>query len=434
MTKLKLIAFSLCLNLMTSVGLAQSYSFAPLAQQIMPSVVSIEVKISPDVNTPEVVNGLTFLSSDGHSALGSGFVLEENGLIATCAHVLDDAEKVSVTLFDGSTFDAQIVGQDELSDLAVLKIEPEEPLNPLIFGTAQSAHIGDFVLAAGNPFGLGNSVSAGIVSGKARRFKDNAYEEYIQTDAAISQGFSGGPLVNMDGQIIGINNALISTDGSFQGVSFALAAEDAQDMLAMLKNGNVIRATLGVNFGLRHDKQLTALSVSDEQIAKENHLEVGDVILEMDGQQISSEKNFLKKVLFGPINIPFELTISRDGNILKQMVKTSAHVQKTEPKAQNASIPLIEETKDYSAAGLKTDGDVVLAVAPDSPAAQKGIEAGDVVLKANGEKLEQPDDLKFYIEEAENAHEPLMLEMQDNKTNEPYAVELFTGSANNDAH
>lgn len=434
MTKLKFFALILSLLFTTLPCLAQTFSFAPLAQQIKPSVVNIEVTVSSDVNTPEVVNGLMFSSSDGHTLLGSGFVLEEDGFIATCAHLLEGAQNISVTLSDGHVYEASIVGEDEISDLAVLKIEPDEPLIPVFFGSALKSDIGDFVLASGNPFGLGNSISAGIISGKARRFRDNSYEEYIQTDAAITQGFSGGPLFNMDGQLVGINNALISTNGNFQGVSFALAAEDALEILERLKKAPLHRGSLGVSFGLRNAHQLTVMSILDETVATHNNLEVGDVILALEGKEIDTEKDFMKKVLFGPVHTPFEITILRQGKTFSQTVETSYIEQTPEPQTYDTPIPLLEETHHFPAVGLEMVGDIVSSVIPNSPAAQKGIEKGDVIVKANGEKLQEPTDLQFYIEEATASHQPLILEMENTQTNEPYAVELLTDLENNDTH
>ena len=434
MMKLKPFICSLFLTVLASNAVAQPTSFAPLAERVLPSAVNISAQIDPAQDNPETVNGLLFDGSDGQTALGSGFILDSEGYIATCAHVIDKTSAVSVTLHNGETYPAQIIGQDVLFDLAVLKIKPNSSLTPVSFGQVDQVHLGDWVLAVGNPFGLGNSVSVGIVSGKSRRFRDNAYEEYFQTDAVLAPGYSGGPLFNMNGEVIGIHNALLTTNGGFQGVSFALSAADSKEILERLKKGGkILRSTLGATFGMRNGSDLTVIALEKENIAAENNLQTGDVILEINGEKISSERDFLKKITLSPADTIFKLAILRHGETLLQDVRTYVLENTAKKGNQEVGIPLIEENNNFNAAGMMTDGNAVLAVQPESPAAQKGIEKGDIVLKVNGEKLNEPNDLKFYLDEAVSSQAPLQLELQNVKTDEPYAVELFSKAENNDA-
>ena len=434
MMKLKLFIYGLFLSFWVMNAAAQPASFAPLAERVLPSAVNISAQIDPSQDNPETVNGLLFDGSDGQTALGSGFILDAEGYIATCAHVIDKTSAVSVTLHNGETYPAQIVGQDALFDLAVLKIRARGLLTPVVFGQADNVHLGDWVLAVGNPFGLGNSVSAGIVSGKSRRFRDNAYEEYFQTDAVLAPGYSGGPLFNTNGEVIGIHNALLTTNGGFQGVSFALSAADSKEILERLqKDGKILRSTLGVTFGMRNGSDLTVIALENENIAAENNLQTGDVILEINGEKIPSERDFLKKITLSPVGTTFKLAVLRRGETFLQNVKTFAFEKSAQKATQEVAIPLIEENNQFNAAGLLTNGNAVVAVEPESPAAQKGIEKGDIVLKVNGEKLGEPNDLKFYLDEAVSEQVPLQLELQNVKTDEPYAVELFSKTKNNDA-
>ena len=413
---------------------AQPASFAPLAERVLLSAVNISAQIDPAQDNPETVNGLLFDGSDGQTALGSGFILDTDGYIATCAHVIDKTSEISVTLYNGETYPAQIIGQDALFDLAVLKIKTSTSLTPVVFGQADDVRLGDWVLAVGNPFGLGNSVSAGIVSGKSRRFRDNAYEEYFQTDAVLAPGYSGGPLFNTAGEVIGIHNALLTTNGGFQGVSFALSASDSKEILEHLKtDGKILRSTLGATFGMRNGSDLTVIALENENIAPENNLQAGDVILEVNGEKIPSERDFLKKITLSPAGTTFKLAILRNGETFFQDVKTYMFEKTEKKEAQEVAIPLIEENNTFNAAGMMTDGNAVVAVQPESPAAQKGIESGDIVLKVNGEKLNEPNDLKLYLEEAASGQAPLQLELQNVKTSEPYAVELFSKAKSNDA-
>lgn len=433
MMNLKLFICSLFLSFLALNAAAQPVSFAPLVERVSPSAVNISAQIDPSQDNPETVNGLLFDGSDGQTALGSGFILDSEGYIATCAHVIDKTSDISVTLHNGETYPAQIVGQDALFDLAVLKIKPNSSLTPVVFGQADQVRLGDWVLAVGNPFGLGNSVSAGIVSGKSRRFRENAYEEYFQTDAVLAPGYSGGPLFNMNGEVIGIHNALLTTNGGFQGVSFALSAADSKEILERLqKGGKILRSSLGVTFGMRNGSDLTVIALEKENIAAENNLQTGDVILEINGEKIPSERDFLKKITLSPADTTFKLAILRNGETFLQEVKTFALEKTAKKEHQEVVIPLIEESNNFNAAGMMTDGNAVLAVQPDSPAAQKGIEEGDIVLKVNGEKLNEPNDLKFYLDEAASRQTPLQLELQNVKTDEPYAVELFFSKAKND--
>ncbi|HCW68886.1 MAG TPA: serine protease, partial [Thalassospira lucentensis] len=299
-------------------------SFADLAERLLPSVVNIATsqmvadRQGPDFQFPpgSPFEDLfrDFMDRNGQggeqggpspqkrraTALGSGFIISADGYIVTNNHVIDGADEISVRLHDGDTLDAKLIGRDPKTDVALLKVEPKEDLPFVKWGSSDDARIGDWAMAIGNPFGLGGTVTAGIVSARNRNINQGPYDDFIQTDASINRGNSGGPLFNLEGDVIGINSAIYSPSGGSVGIGFAIPSAIAQSVVDQLKEyGRTRRGWLGVHIqtvtddiadsvGLDESTGAMVAGVSDEGPAKEAGIKQGDVILTFDGKEVES--------------------------------------------------------------------------------------------------------------------------------------------------
>ncbi len=287
----------LLLMFFINIGAANAQiSFAPLVEELMPTVVNISTDIKKTEDSPEVLNNLIFDEKDREN-LGSGFIIDSQGYIATNLHVIENANKISVITSNGEVYDAALIGQDKKTDIALVKINVEDTLSSVVFGDSDMVKVGDWVLAIGNPFGLGSSVTAGIISAKSRDIGDSPYNNYLQTDASINQGNSGGPMFNIDGEVVGINTAIFSNSGTAVGVGFALPSNDVKWILQELKeNGSVQRSWLGVELKKATAKEglsgFVIVSFIDMNLAKRNGFEIGDMILEYDSNKSASLKDF----------------------------------------------------------------------------------------------------------------------------------------------
>ena len=236
-------------------------SVADLAEQLSPAVVNISTSqtVSQSIPVPELPDGSPLQEffedffkrqqrddsrPQTRSSLGSGFVIDASGIIVTNRHVIADADEIEVTFQDQTKLIAKVLGQDSKTDIAVLKVEPEKPLTALTFGSSSTIRVGDWVMAIGNPFGLGGTVTLGIVSARNREITEGPYVDYIQTDAAINRGNSGGPLFNMDGEVIGINTAIISPTGGSIGLGFAIPSDTAQSIVARISSSRISRSAV----------------------------------------------------------------------------------------------------------------------------------------------------------------------------------------------
>jgi len=233
-------------------------------------------------------------------SLGSGFVIDPEGLIVTNNHVIDGADEISITLQDNTTLKASVVGRDESTDLALLRVKPDKPLPYVEFGDSDAARVGDWVLAIGNPFGLGGSVTAGIVSARGRDINSGPYDDFIQTDAAINRGNSGGPLFNMDGKVVGINTAIYSPSGGSIGIGFSIPSKLAQNVVNQLRNyGQARRGWLGVriqqvtpeiaeSLGLKEPTGAMIAGVNEGGPADKAKIRNGDIVLKFNGQEVKN--------------------------------------------------------------------------------------------------------------------------------------------------
>lgn len=416
-----------------AVGSAKAQtSFAPLVEKVMPSVVNISARQQEAEDEPEVQNNLVFGKPENRFGLGSGFIIGADGYIATNRHVIEQADSITVITNDQKEYQANLVGQDVQTDLALIKIEPEAELQAVEFGDSDKIKVGDWVLAAGNPFGLGSSVSAGIISAKSRDIGSGDYDNYLQTDAAINQGNSGGPLFDMNGKLAGVNTAIFSTTGNSVGVGFALPSNQAEWVLAKLKTGGKVeRGWLGITIKSAQAqdgaKGLAVVSLQDENLALMNGLQVGDMIVALNDAQVTSVNDFVVKIAQMPVESIIKLTVWRAGEIVDINAVTSLMPEAKTP--QNQRLKAVNEpVEKYNKLGLIFNGLRVMAVKSGSDAAQKGVKAGDVLLKINGIAVYVPDEIERRIAEAELSGEQLKLDFNDPRTDEEYFVECAVAS------
>ena len=367
------------------------------------------------------------------SALGAGFVISEDGYVVTNNHVIEGADEIEVEFINGDIFPAKIVGTDANIDIAVLKIDADKPFEYVAFGNSDVARVGDWVMAMGNPLGQGFSVSAGIISARNRELS-GPYDDYIQTDAAINRGNSGGPLFNMDGEVIGVNTAIISPSGGSIGLGFSMASNTVDPVVKQLKEyGEVRRGWLGVNIGSVNDEMAEALGLDEptgaiirdvfDGPAKDAGLKTMDVIVMFDGKEVADSGALVRIVGGTPVGSTVKTIILRDGKrmsidvILGQRPEPNALAQgdkPAEPEQQGLlGMQLSEITPDMrSDMNLSDDvtGVLLLSVEADSLAAASGLVAGDVITDAAQNPVEEIADLVEQVENATDAgRESLLL-------------------------
>lgn len=321
-------------------AMARPESFADLADKFSPSVVNITTSTmvaGREQGSPIVPEGSPFedffrefqdrnrgdRAPRRSSALGSGFVISEDGYIVTNNHVIAGADEISVEFFNGSTLDAKLIGTDEKTDIALLKVEADAPLPFVNFGDSDVARVGDWVVAMGNPLGQGFSVSAGIVSARNRALS-GTYDDYIQTDAAINRGNSGGPLFNLDGEVIGVNTAILSPNGGSIGIGFSMASNVVKGVVDQLKEfGETRRGWLGVRIQDVTEDMADAMGLPDaagalvsdvpEGPAMDAGMKAGDVITNFDGVDVADTRGLVRQVGATQVGKTVRVTVWRDG-------------------------------------------------------------------------------------------------------------------------
>ncbi|MEL6504340.1 MAG: DegQ family serine endoprotease [Pseudomonadota bacterium] len=360
-------------------------------------------------------------------SLGSGFVIDPEGIIITNNHVIADADEITIEFTDGSELIAEVVGTDPKTDIAVLKVTPEKPLQAVAFGPSKSARVGDWVMAIGNPFGQGSSVTLGIVSAINRDIRSGPYDSFIQTDAAINRGNSGGPLFNMDGQVIGINTAIISPSGGSIGLGFSVPSDLAVNVVQQLREfGETRRGWLGVSIqpvtddiaeSLAMDEARGALvaGMTPKGPAKNSGLQVGDVILKFDGRDIMKMRDLPRIVADTPVGKSVDVVVLRKGNEetvpvtlgrLEDGEKLIAAnrdkgVETAEPEEEKPVVAmgmtfeeLNDETRAEAGIDASVSGVLIADVDADSQAAEKGIKAGSVISEIGQEAVNSPEDVE----------------------------------------
>jgi serine protease Do len=362
------------------------------------------------------------------NSLGSGFVIDADGIVVTNNHVIADADEITVVFNDGSKLKAELVGKDSKTDLAVLKVKPDKPLKAVKFGNSDQIRLGEWVIAIGNPFSLGGSVSAGIISARNRDINSGPYDNYIQTDAAINRGNSGGPLFNLQGEVIGVNTAIISPSGGSIGIGFAVPANTAMAVIGQLREfKEVRRGWLGVriqqvtddiaeSLGMKPARGALVAGVDDKGPAKPAGIEPGDVIVKFDGKDIKEMRDLPKIVGDTPVGKDVPVLIIRKG---KEETKT-VRLGRLEDTPQQASVKTDAPAEDKSvvqkALGLNlanmnddlrkkykikdaVKGVVITGVEANSAAAEKRLNAGDVIVKVTDEEVANAADVQKRIDQ-----------------------------------
>ncbi|MGH6888558.1 MAG: DegQ family serine endoprotease [Rhizomicrobium sp.] len=383
-------------------------------------------------------------------ALGSGFIIDPAGYVVTNNHVIDDASDIQVTLSDGSTVAAHVVGRDTKTDIALLKIPAPHPLPYLAFGDSRRAHVGDWVVAVGNPFGLGGTVTAGIISGDNREINAGPYDDFLQIDAPINPGNSGGPLFDESGQVIGIDTAIFSPSGGSVGIGFAIPSDVVRNVVAQLReHGRVARGWLGVQMqeitpalakaiGVGVDKGVLVDLVTKDSPAAHGGVKQGDVITAFNGVPIKDTRDLAFAVADTAAGHTVPVQVLREGHPTTVNVKIgSERAQErvaTTGSAQHGGhlglelAPLTSERRQEL--GLNAPGGVlVTGVTPGSPADQSGLQAGDVILGIGGQPVTSPDEAASRIHVAENGNRPaLPLLVMRNGTTAYVALNLKPGA------
>jgi serine protease Do len=365
------------------------------------------------------------------SSLGSGFVIDANeGIIVTNNHVIEGADDIEVNFADGSKLKAELIGADPKTDLAVLKVEPVKPLTEVPFGESDRMRIGDWVMAIGNPFGLGGTVTVGIISARGRDINAGPYDNFIQTDAAINRGNSGGPLFNMNGEVIGINTAIISPSGGSIGIGFAVPTELAVNVISQLREfGETRRGWLGVRIQPVTDDIAESLGM-DEAIGAlvagiirggpvdDGSIEAGDVIIRFDGKDIDDMRDLPRVVAESPVGKAVDVVVIRKGEEVTVKVtlgrlEDSEQLASADPGADEeegeTETPASTEVLGMSLSELdaasrdefgiseEVQGVLIVEVDPESAAAEKRVEAGDVIVEIAQEIVSTPQDVKDRI-------------------------------------
>jgi serine protease Do len=357
--------------------------------------------------------------------VGSGFVMNREGYILTNNHVVEDADQIKVKLSNGKEYEGKVIGRDSKTDLALVKIKGGSDLNPLKLGNSDDLKVGSWVVAVGSPFGLEQTVTAGIVSAKGRVIGSGPYDNFIQTDASINPGNSGGPLINMKGEVVGINTAIIA---SGQGIGFAIPINMAKEIAPQLQEkGHVTRGWLGVSiqevtpqlaksFGLKEKKGALVAQVISNSPAEKAGIEQGDVILEFDGKEISDSKDLPRIVASTPVGKSVTIKLSRNGKVIDREAKLGemeekAEVAKTPSSHKSLGITVQNLTPEIAKGlGLKKEtGVVVTGVEPGSAAANAGLQTGDVIQEVNRKPVKNVEDFSQKVEKAKGRDNVLLL-------------------------
>lgn len=438
----------------SSAPLRSLPGFADVAARVTPAVVNVKVTseteraaglpghmgLPENVPIPEPFR--QFFGEGGQmmphvvKGQGSGFLIDPNGYIVTNNHVVDGATQVTVVLNDGSEYPAQVVGRDDKTDLALLKIDAGHPLPYVELGDSAKARVGDWVLAVGNPFGLGGSVNAGIISARGRDIHSGPYDDYLQIDAAINRGNSGGPLFDTTGHVIGVNTAIYSPTGGNVGIGFAIPADTVRQVVADLRNdGHVDRGWLGIQIqavtpelaaglGLQKPEGVLVADVVADGPASATDLRAGDVILRANGEALENYKDLPRIVAATKAGTPMHLEVMRDGKqrdvtvSVGQMPTQDGVValhgsqgsdQDSQPRLGLYLAPLTPEARMQNGLPSDESGVLVARVEPNSPAAKAGIEPGSLISMIGAEPVDSPDQVVAAVHKAEKEQKKALI-------------------------
>jgi len=381
--------------------------------------------------------------------VGSGFIVDAEGYVVTNDHVVGDAKEITVTLPGGESYQAELIGSDDKTDLALLKIEADEALPSVAFGDSHAVRPGDWVMAVGNPFGLGGTVTAGIVSARGRDLPGGTLIDFLQIDAPINRGNSGGPAFDMAGAVIGVNTAIFSPTGGNVGIGFAIPSNLAQDVIADLRDdGKVERGWLGVRiqqvtpdiaegFGLEEARGTLVAAVEPDSPAEAAGLKAGDVILTWGEEEVAVMSDLPRLIAFTPVEAERRVTVWRDGReeslqVVTGALPTETKVSALEDQAGEPSAPVQLADSGVAVADLSSDlrrqygiaeeigGAVIVEVEPDSDAAENGLRVGDVITAIALEPVASARDAEAKIEALQDAGRPVVTVMASRQGTESF--------------
>ena len=436
-------------------------SFADLAERLLPAVVNISAtQVSKKRRLPEMPQFppgspfeeffRDFLDRNQHdskprksSSLGSGFIIDPSGYVVTNNHVIEDAEEITVILQDDTNLKAKIIGRDKKTDLALLKVEPKKPLPSLKWGDSAKVRVGDWILAIGNPFGLGGTVTAGIISASKRDINSGPYDSYLQTDASINRGNSGGPMFNLDGGVIGVNTAIYSPSGGSIGIGFAIPSLQARVVIDQLRKfGRTRRGWLGVRIqtvtkqiaeSLELGKPRGALvaGVNEKGPAKDSGLKAGDVILTFDGKPVERMRDLPRIVAQTPIDKSVQFKVWRNGDNAKT-VDLTVKIGELPDDVKTAKITGIENKSAVEMLGMtlaelndplrrrykldsRAKGVLVLDVKEGSAGKKGGLQPGDLIVEVAPDTVVTPKEFQERIDKARKAKRKTVLLLTERK-------------------
>lgn len=456
-------------------------SFADVVERVSPAVVSVQVKAKiestaddgsdlPDAfgNLPDDPQLRRFFrefrgfgDQDGRDGMrrfgrrdrqprpvaqGSGFFISEDGYLVTNNHVVGDGSSFTVVMHDGKELDAKLVGTDPRTDLAVLKVEGDGKFTYVDFADDSKVRVGDWVVAVGNPFGLGGTVTAGIVSARGRDIGAGPYDDFIQIDASVNRGNSGGPTFNLNGQVVGINTAIFSPSGGSVGIAFDIPASTAKQVVQdLMKDGTVERGWLGVeiqpvtseiaeSLGLKSDKGALVSSAQDDGPGQKAGISAGDVITQVDGKDVASPKELARLIGAYPPGKAVDVTLWRDGKseTVKVDLGTLPSSDKQASADQQPSAPPTADTlADLGLTVTRSEdgkGLVVTDVDPDSDAADRGIQPGDVITSVNSTEVNGTEDVaKAMADAVKSGRKAVLMQITRDDSNRFVALPVAKG-------
>ena len=452
-------------NQLNAAAIDPSKGFADLVDQVMPAVVSVQVKYATVAategdqaqgkqmpggmeeffkqfpqfkNMPGMGQGQGDQGGEGEDshpnggmAMGSGFIISADGYAVTNNHVVKDADQVSVTMKDGTEYKAEVIGTDPKTDLALIKIDAKDKKFDYVAFTKDEPRVGDWVMAVGNPFGLGGTVTTGIVSALGRDIGSGPYDNFMQIDAAINRGNSGGPAFNLEGEVVGINTAIFSPSGGSVGIGFAIPASSAESIIESLKeNGKVTRGWLGVqiqpvtddiaeSLGLKDAKGAIVADVTEESPALAAGVKQGDTILKIDGKDVSDSRDLSRKVAGIKPGDAVPLTVIRDGKTMDLEVKIGTMPDDKKMAATDTKEDSADKSVSLANLGLKVapaqdgPGVTVTEVEPGSAAAERGLKAGDTILEVAGTEVNAPSEVRAALKDSDKKKVLMLVKTED---------------------
>jgi serine protease Do len=428
-------------------------SFADVAAAVRPAVVSVQVQVrrpgmaARDFQEPfgEFFRRFAPRAQPPAESAGSGFFVTADGFIVTNNHVVENGERFAVTLDDGRTLDARLIGRDPRTDLAVLKVDGGD--FTYVRFAADEPRIGDWVLAVGNPFGLGGTVTSGIVSARGRDIGSGPYDDFLQIDAPVNQGNSGGPAFNLASEVIGVNTAIYSPSGGNVGIAFAIPAATAKPIVEALRNnGSVARGYLGVSaqpvsediarsLGMSRARGALVAEVTAESPAARAGLAPGDIITRVNEREVADARSLARLVAAVEPGAEADITYLRDGRARTARVSLATQPDPQETLAASAGRPPYGARGDQAgnaALGLATaptnEGLAVIAVDPSGAAAQRGLSVGDIIIEAGGQRVTEPADLDRAVAEARRVGRDVLLLRVQSREGAGYVAVPLSGA------